>query len=224
MNLAAMPEIRRLRRHLPIPIMLRSRRSVREVAEHEAAHVITTLAIGGDPLYVRTGNLAQLGRPDDLDGMTLSVVSVTSLGTMALAGMVWDRAPRLGPMDARIVLQWLHYYVGPRPGMHTSRVLDLIRGAKSEAAQILANNRPAVLAVADYIESKGTVFDGRTLRRVASKHMPLPVMTVTPVANKWWRAINSDKKAERDIRGIGLGPELRAAQEKMSTRPQWRHR
>ena len=42
MNLAATPEIRRLRRHLPMPIMLRLSHSARQVAEHEAAHVVAT--------------------------------------------------------------------------------------------------------------------------------------------------------------------------------------
>lgn len=198
-----------------MPIMLRLSHSARQVAEHEAAHVVATLATGGDALYVRTGSLAEFGRLDDSDGMTFSVVSAASLGAMALAGMIWDCAPHIGPMDARIILQWLSYYVGPRPRMHANRVRALIRGAKSEAAQILVDNHSAVLAVADYIEAKGTVFDGRALRRVASKYMRLPAMTITPMANTWWRAINLDRKAQRIICAIGLGPTLDEAQKEM---------
>ena len=216
MNFAAMPETRRLRRHLPMPIMLRSGHSAREVAEHEAAHVVTILATGGDALYVRTGNLAEFGRPNELDGMTICVVAAASLGTMALAGMIWDCAPHIGPLDAQMVLRWLQSHVGPRPRMHADKVRRLIRGAKSEAAQILVDNHSAVLAVADYIETKGTVFDGRTLRRVASKHMRLPPMTITPMASTWWLAINLDKRATRVIHEIGLGPALCIAQEEMS--------
>lgn len=212
MKVSSLPIVRRLRRQLPIPVLTRSTHTFRQAAEHEAAHAVCIVALGGSPLFVHVGGT--LGGKDisadqssgRLDGMFAGIASDGDIGPLAVAGMVWDSASAIGVLDGAMLLNWLCAHVGPWPARHHHRALSLTNDAKLTAARLLRVNHGAVVALADLIErSDGSVFDARLIRRTVLRHMPArPVRTVAAQEANWNGALRGNSAASTIIDHLGL--------------------
>lgn len=216
-SLASSPLVRRLRRQLPIPVMTRNSHTRRQIAEHEAAHVVVAIAIGGDPLFVHVGKslggVAALSGQDD--GLFVAMVPEAAIGVTSVAGMVWDKSDKIGPHDAMLLLHWMQTELGGYPQRFPSESAQMVAAAKGSAANILASNSSAVMAIADHVERFGTVFDGRTLRRIASRHMSLPRRKVS-LSEHWWKAINGNHGASATVASAGIGDFLDLARKELA--------
>lgn len=212
MKVSSLPIVRRLRRQLPIPILTRSTHTFRQVAEHESAHLVCAVALGGSALFAHVGatlggtSLSHHAEPGRLDGACAGAVSPADHGPFTVAGMVWDGAAAIGALDGVILLDWLCAHVGPWPARHRDRCVTLVNEAKRIATRLLSVNSGAVLALADLIErSNGSVFDARLIRRTVLRHMPTrPVRTVAAQEANWNGALRGDSAASTIIANAGL--------------------
>jgi hypothetical protein len=220
--------VRRLRRHLPLPVITsRPGITLREVAEHEAAHVVVAVALGGAPLLVHVGNsfggvVTSFG---GIDGMLVSITSPEARGPVAVAGMVWDKSARVGPADGAMLLEWLSGQLGPWPSREPRRVAELIREASRRARVLLRTHRAAVLAVAGEIEAAVRAgeqpVDGDRLARAARRTSP-NLSAVDDVARgyaqAWRRALGGDAFSESVVAEIGLGMVLQLTKTEIGRR------
>lgn len=205
-KLSNSPLVRRLRRQLPFPIMTRPPAGFtkRQRAEHEAAHIVVALALGGSPLFVHLGDTIG-GEPCGTGEAMFGVYAIgDAMGPISVAGMVWDHRDAIGPSDGEILYNWLSFYLGPWPSRYTAIRAHHVEMARSTAEDILEDNRGAVSEVADLFADRDSVFDGRTLCKIARKHMPSRRNT-PDFTTYWGRAIGGDEEATAPIVAIGLG-------------------
>ncbi len=181
-----------LRRSLSIPIMLRAPASLtrRQMAEHEAAHTVLSMAVGGISLFSHVGKTlggVNLSPSGSADGIFVAIVPPVHMGMLAVAGMTQNKASALGFADAELLMRWLSFHVGQWPRRHPVQTEALITTAKVAAADLLRENREAVSAVATAID-RGPIFHGKQFRAIAGQHMRLPSLRVSDVSAAW-RAI-----------------------------------
>lgn len=197
--------------------MTRSSHTRRQLAEHEAAHIVVAIASGGDPLFVHVGKslggVAAASGQDD--GLFAAMVPQAALGVTAVAGMVWDKSDKIGPHDGLILLHWIRIELGEYPHRFPSESARMVTSSKVEAAEILKLNGPAVAAIADHVERFGTVFDGRKLRRIYSEHASLPRRKVS-LSEHWWKAMNGNHGSCATVASAGMGDLLDLAKKELA--------
>lgn len=202
-----------LRRNLRVRTATDRRYTPRELAEHEAAHVVVAMATGADVLMVHVG--ATFGGErlsnSDVDGICVMAM-VSEFGHVAVAGMVWDMSDWLGPADAAMMLSHLRGELDEWwPMRRPLEVAGLIWKAIGDASGILAKYGDAVRAVADTIENHGgTVLDGSIIRKTVSRFMRLKKPPSYP-HRTWNLAMVGDVKASEAIADVGLEGLLKLA-------------
>lgn len=134
---------------------------------------------------------------------------------MSVAGMIWDKSDSIGPNDGLALLQWLQFELGEWPNRFPLDSAKLATSARKDAAEILADNKSAVISIADHVEYFGTVFDGRVLRRIASRHMSLPRRKVS-LSEHWWKAMNGHVGARSTVASAGMGGLLDLARKELA--------
>ncbi len=203
-----------LRRNLPMRVRTapNRRRTLREAAEHEAAHIVVAMATGADVLMAHIG--ATFGgkrlSSSDVDGIC-AMAMVSEFGHVAVAGMVWDMSDWLGLADAVMLLQHLRGRLGDWPMRRPLEVAGLVWKAIGYASGILAEYGGAVRAVADTIENHGgTVLDGSVIRKTVSRFMRLKRLPSYP-HQTWNLAMAGNAEAADAVTGAGLGGLLKLA-------------
>lgn len=193
MSLSVSPLCRRLRKHLPGVALLYSGAGLtrRQAAEHEAAHAVAAIAVGGVIHFAHIGETlggSPLGSHGHLDGIYGATIPPLSLGAVALAGMVQNRAAKLGVSDASGLLDWLWIHVGPWPSRCPGETRRLIGAATRDAKRLLVGLDDAVMACADLIES-GSALDGHSLFRAFKRFSRPPPNNTGASYSAWSKAI-----------------------------------
>lgn len=210
---------RRLRSQLGMNIEC-PKMSARQIAEHEAAHIVVGFHFGGECLFAHTGStLGDCVSPAENDGANVMVLPLDRKGAYAVAGTTWVKTAGIGPTDAELLLDWLHSEIGSYPNRSPVVRDRMIQKAKSEASLILFANSAAVVAVADVIERETSVWNGDRLRRVAARHMTMPP-SVMPLANYIWKsAVRGNRIAEVAVDLMGLAAYLEPVRKEMGIVP-----
>ena len=191
----------KLRRNLGISIRtsLPRDRTRRSIVEHEAAHAVAVMALGGAPLFVHIDNaFGGIRSPVHNDAMFYAVYNPKHAIIVGVAGMVWDESDWLGVADATIVYNWMRANVVAFPCQNLPAVRHEIDLACRKARSILRKHRHAVTALADHLESEPSILDGRTIRRITlSPRTGLPPMDAKArlPLRTWIKALNGDDES-----------------------------
>lgn len=206
---------RRLRSQLGMKVAC-PKMSLRQIAEHEAAHIVVGFQFGGECLFTHSGaKFGQYVSPFDTDGVNVMVLPLEKRGAYAVAGMTWDKRNTIGHSDAQVLLDWLHAAIGSYPKGSPAIRDKMTQDARATASVILFANSAAVMAVADVIERETSVWNGRRLKKVAAAHMAMPP-SVMPLANHVWRsAVRGNRIAEVAVDLMGLTAYLAPVREEM---------
>lgn len=208
---------RRLRSQLGMRVAATCpRMSLRQVAEHESAHIVVGFKFGGECLFTHTGGILGESTPSDaIDGVTVMVLPLAKRGALAVAGMTWDKRDDIGPLDASVLLEWLQSEVGPWPNRMQADRDKMIQDARATATVILHAHSDAVMTIANVIERELSVWNGAKLRIIATRHMLIPD-SVMPLANHVWRsAVRGNRIAEVAVDLMGLTAYLAPVREEM---------
>lgn len=190
--------------------------SLRQIAEHEAAHIVVGFQFGGECLFTHTGaRFGQHVSPFDTDGVNAMVLPLEKRGSYAVAGMTWDKRGTIGHSDAQVLLDWLYAAIGSYPKGSPAVRDKMIQDARATASVVLHANSEAVMAVADVIERETSVWNGGRLKKVAAAHMTMPP-SVMPLANHVWRsAVRGNRIAEVAVDLMGLTAYLAPVRKEM---------
>lgn len=192
---------RQLRKLLGIPVVISWRGRRRTMLEHEAAHVVVGLALGGFVPFLFYGKT--LGgapvhyNPKQIDALTFALAEPEHYAAIAIAGSLWEKRQSFGLGDATMI------YSSIMMSSSSDSAATLITRASAKAARLLRKHRAAVRAVADYIETHPFTYEDAPLRRAARRADPrLPTARqVGPIARMvrpyWQAAMRGDQKAIR---------------------------
>lgn len=218
-------KVRKMRKHLPLPIhiSLPFQNTIRNIALHEAAHIVVALAGSGEVLFAHIGSklgAMRLNFGGKTGGLCGTYLANDDMGAFAVAGMVHDGVSSIGPGDAETLYNWLVHMIGPWPGRERTNASQLVRQATMHAKRTIRRYAPAVVAVANLLERKVSILDGHDIRRVARRACP-DIPSASPSARllmKYWRTALRDPNSAAvvNVEWTGFGGVLKEARSELA--------
>lgn len=182
------------------PVVVERELSRRVVAEHEAAHAVVAMSLGGACVFV---TIEVPGAPT-LSESAVGVVilpSTSAFATAAIAGNAWDLSAGIGLLDAKALLGAVDAEIG---NLSHSRdvVVAYLKVWRLRATEVLIQSFDKVMTVADALERHGTLTEPE-LRRIA-RFPPLSDPGVANLLRYWKRSLRDGSTVHVPLSLIGV--------------------